>query len=118
MKMILLLHLEDDEALVSRLLKDHGVVAWSRLPLEGHGSGAAGWYGEAAPYRSRMAFTVVPEDRATHLREAVKSLEGLADPEHPVHALQMQVERCVDSGFTEDAGAHDDIPETRPHNTE
>jgi len=93
MKMILLLHLEDDEALVSRLLETHGVVAWSRLPIEGHGSGVPGWYGETAPYRSRMAFTVVPDDRAAALMQAVKALTGLADPKHPVHALQMQVER-------------------------
>lgn len=107
MKMILLLHLEEDDELVSRLLQKHGVVAWSRLPLEGHGAGLAGWYGETAPYRSRMAFTVAPADRAAELMEAVKSLTGLADPKHPVHALQMEIERCVDSGFSEDAGAHD-----------
>lgn len=108
MKMILLLHLEDDEARVSALLRDHGVMAWSRLPLEGHGAGAAGWYGEAAPYRSRMAFTVVPAERASALLDAVKSLDGLADPQHPVHALQLDVERCVDSGVAEDGGAHTD----------
>ncbi len=106
MKMILLLYLEDDDQLVTRLLERHGVVAWSRLPLEGHGAGLAGWYGEAAPYRSRMAFTVVPEARAAELMDAVKSATGLADPRHPVHALQMPVERCVDSGFSDDAGAH------------
>jgi hypothetical protein len=111
MKMILLLHLEDDDALVTRLLSEHGVMAWSRVPLEGHGSGATGWYGETAPYRSRMVFTVVPDERATDLMEAVKALTGLADSEHPVHALQMQVERCVDSGFTEDTGAHERAPE-------
>lgn len=97
MKMILLLHLEEDEDLVSRLLREHGVMAWSRLPLEGHGGGVAGWYGEAAPYRSRMAFTVVPADRADALMGAVGGLQGLADAAHPVHALQMPVERWADS---------------------
>lgn len=106
MKMILLLYLEDDDALVTRLLEAHHVMAWSRLPLEGRGAGVAGWYGETAPYRSRMAFTVVTEDRAAELMEAVRNATGLSDPRHPVHALQMPVERCVDSGFPDDAGAH------------
>ena len=39
MKVVVLLHLEDDEAAVAKLLKDHQVLAWSRLELEGHGAG-------------------------------------------------------------------------------
>lgn len=98
MKLIVLLYLEDDDPVVARLLADHGVLAWSRLALEGHGAGLAGWYGSVAPYRSRMAFTVVPADRADDLLEAVAEMDGLADRRHPVHALQLEVERSVDSG--------------------
>jgi hypothetical protein len=98
LKLILLLYLEDDDARVARLLREHGVMAWSRLPLEGHGPGLAGWYGETSPFRSRMAFTVVQADRAHELMQAVRTLDGLADPGHPVHALQFDVERAVESG--------------------
>ncbi|MEQ9569655.1 MAG: hypothetical protein RLN75_05650 [Longimicrobiales bacterium] len=98
MKLIVLLYLEDDDPVVARLLADHGVLAWSRLTLEGHGAGLAGWYGSVAPYRSRMAFTVVPADRADDVLEAVAEMDGLADPRHPVHALQLEIERSVDSG--------------------
>lgn len=98
MKLIILLYLEDDDPCVSRFLKENGVVAYSRLPLEGHGAGMAGWYGDTAPYRSRMAFTIVPEDRAQALMDAVKSCETNADPRHPIHAIQLAVEATADSG--------------------
>lgn len=98
MKLIVFLYLEDDDPRVARLLTDHGVLAWSRLTLEGHGAGLAGWYGSVAPFRSRMAFTVVPAERADDLLAAVGEMDGLADPRHPVHALQLEIERSVDSG--------------------
>ena len=99
MKLILLLYLEDDEAVVDRLLEAHRVAAFSRLPLEGHGSGTpTGWYGEVAPFRSRMVFTLVPEEGAADLLEAVRAADGLQDPDHPVRAVQVGVEALVHSG--------------------
>jgi hypothetical protein len=99
MKLLLLVYLEDDDAVVADLLERHGVAAWSRLPLEGHGAGIAGWYRTVAPYRSRMAFSVVPAGRAADVLEAVTALEGLADPRHPVHAFQLDVERTAATDF-------------------
>lgn len=99
MKLIMLLYLEDDEACVARMLKDNGVVAYSRLPLEGHGAGLAGWYGSTAPFASRMVFTFVPGERAGALMEAVRECGGeLSDPRHPIHAVQLAVEAVADSG--------------------
>jgi len=99
MKLIMLLYLEDDEACVARMLKEHGVVAYSRLPLEGHGAGMAGWYGSTAPFASRMVFTMVPEPRARALLDAVADCgDQLADPRHPIHAIQLAVEATADSG--------------------
>ena len=95
MKFIVLLYLEEDDRCVERLLAEHGVVAYSRLPVEGHGEGGPGWYGSAAPYASRMAFTVVPEARATEILSAVESCSGLADPNHPIHAIQLGVESAT-----------------------
>ena len=98
MKLIILLYLEDDSDAVQALLETHGVMAYSELPLEGHGSGAPiGWYGEIPPYHSRMAFTLVPEDRANALLEAVTSSARGVDRRHPIHALQLGVERVVQS---------------------
>jgi len=98
MKLIILLYLEDDDRCVASLMKDHGVLAYSRLPLEGHGSGLAGWYGATAPYASRMAFAIVPEGQAAELMSAVQGCNGVADPRHPIHAIQLSVEATADSG--------------------
>ena len=102
MKMILLLYLEDDAPCVRSLLADHDVLAYSELPLEGHAGGRpTGWYGEVPPYRSRMAFTLVPEARAHELLDAVRACSGCQSAGHPIHALQLGVERVARSGGPE-----------------
>jgi hypothetical protein len=101
MKMILLMYLEDDEPAVDRILERHDVTAFSRVNLEGHGSGQpVGWYGEVAPYRSRMVFTLVPEERAAALLDAVGRCTDCLHPKHPIHAVMLHVEKAVDSGAT------------------
>lgn len=101
MKLIVLLYLEDDEKCVARLLEDHGVLSHSRLNLEGFGKGMAGWYGDTAPFRSRMAFSLVPEDRSADLLTAVRSCRGTGGSKHPIHAIQLGVEAVADSGGTD-----------------
>ncbi len=83
MKLLILLYLEDDEAVVNRLLEEKGINAFSRLPVEGHGAGiATGWYGQIAPYRSRLIFSIVPADDARAVLEAAKGPE-VADNRGP-----------------------------------
>lgn len=100
MKIVALMYLEEDDAAVEQLLQDHGVMAYSRLPLEGHGSGMRGWYGEIAPYRSLMTFALLDEEKAAELLDAVAACTGCKDPRHPIHAMQLHVERAVDSGVS------------------
>ena len=97
MKIVALMYLEEDDPTAAKLLSEHGVVAYSRMPLEGHGTGVKGWYGDVAPYRSKMAFALLPADRAEQLMNAVEKCTGCLDPRHPIHAIQMDVERTVDS---------------------
>jgi hypothetical protein len=109
MKMILLLYLEDDAEAVRELLEDHSVLAYSELPLEGRGgAGSApgsfsGWYGEVAPYRSRMAFTLVSDGQADALMEAVRRCRACTDRRHPVHGVQLHVEAATRAGEGADA---------------
>jgi len=99
-KIVWLMYLEDDDDVARRLLHEAGIGAYSVLPLEGHGSGAAGWLGEVPAYRSRMAFAVVPPDAADRLMEAVAACGGCADPSHPIHAMQVDVEKSIESPAT------------------
>ncbi len=93
MKLIVLLYLEDDEACVNDLLGRHDVAVFSRTSVEGIGPGAPGWYGTAAPYRSRMVIALVEPDLAREILEAVERGTGLQDSRHPIHGLQLDVER-------------------------
>jgi hypothetical protein len=45
-----------------------------------------------------MAFALLPADKAGELMEAVEKCDGCLDPLHPIHAMQVDVERTVDSG--------------------
>jgi hypothetical protein len=92
-KLIVLLYLEDDDACVTGLLTAHEVPVFSRTSVEGIGPGAPGWYGTAAPYRSRMVLALVETDLAQEILEAVEEGTGLQDSRHPIHALQLDVER-------------------------
>lgn len=93
--MVLLMYLEDDDAVVEKLMEDVGLTAYSRFPLEGHGSGTGGWYGNVPAYRSRMVFALVTPEEADRLLDAVDRCTGCADPAHPIHAMQIGVERAV-----------------------
>lgn len=100
MKLVFLMYLDDDDAGVVKLLADLDVNTYSRLPLEGHGVGVGGWYGDVPAYRSRMIFTLLPEIRAQRLMDAVSGCTGCEDPGHPVHAIQVDVEKVVNSGLS------------------
>jgi hypothetical protein len=95
--MVLLMYLEDDDPVVEKLMQDSGLAAYSRLPLEGHGSGAGGWYGDVAAYRSGMIFALVTSQEADRLLQAVDHCTGCADPAHPIHAIQLDIEKSVTS---------------------
>lgn len=117
-KMILLMYLEEDEPAVDRLLETHDVTAFSRVSLEGHGKGhPVGWYGEVAPYRSRMIFTLVPGARAAELMDAVGRCTGCVDPDHPVHAVVLGVEEAVTSGAARGEETPSERETTQTHHT-
>lgn len=98
MKLVMLMYLEEDDGCVERLLGEAEVPVYSRLPLEGVGDGAAGWYGSVPVYRSRMAMAVVEEETAGRILAAVEECRGVADRRHPIRALQMDVETLTACG--------------------
>ena len=98
MKLVILMYLSDDDESVQGMLRREGIDSYSRIPLEGHGSGAAGWYGLVAPYSSAMIVSMLPDDRADSLVRTIAACDECEDPEHPVHAIVIDIERAVVSG--------------------
>lgn len=92
MKMVMLMYLAEDQRCVDRLLEEQAVAMHSRLPIEGHGPGATGWYGEVAPYDSRLVMAIVEDAAAGRVLSAVRECRGVVDPEHPIRAVQVDVE--------------------------
>ncbi len=99
MKLVFLVYLEGDHRAVEKLLDEAGISGYSQLPLEGHGPGAHGWYGDIPAYESRMIFALVPEVLAERLMETVSKCTGCQDPKHPIHAALVDVEKVVTSGL-------------------
>ena len=97
MKLVILMFLRDDEACVERLLADSGVPVYSRMEMEGVSTAArtaaASWSGENIPYSSEMIVAVVPDGVAETLLRSVAECRGVQDPQHPIRALQLPVER-------------------------
>ena len=103
MRMLLLTYLEGDEACVERLLREMNVEMYSQISLEGHGKGStAGWYGETAPYRSRMVFSFMSEEQASRVLEGVRACTGVEDPRHPIRAFELDVARSAACGCVEE----------------
>jgi hypothetical protein len=90
------MYLETDEKCVERLIADQEIAVFTRLPVEGVAAGAAsGWYGTSAPYRSSMIMTFLDEGAAGRLLAAVNACREVEDPQHPIHAMQLDVERTA-----------------------
>lgn len=99
MKLVVLMFLEDDTVNVEKLLEEHRLIAYSEVPIEGHGLGTAGWYGKVPPYASRMLLVFLDADKAEELLAAVSACTRCKDPNHPIHAWQVDVERAAASGL-------------------
>jgi hypothetical protein len=96
--LVVLMFLEDDSKLVEQLLSDQGVTVYSELPVQGHGGGSAGWYGNVVPFESRMLISFLPYDEAERLMAAVKACTTTRDPKRPIHGWRLPVAATVRSG--------------------
>ncbi len=103
MKMILLTYLEGDEECVERLLRKLKVAVYSEMSMEGRSAGpAVGWYGETAPFRSRLIFAFVSKEQSDQVMAAVRSCTGVEDPRHPIRAFELDVARTAACGCEEE----------------
>jgi hypothetical protein len=97
MKLVVLMYLEEDAPNVQKLMAAHEVTAYSELPVTGRGAGTTGWYGTVAPFKSRMLIAFVPAAKADELTTAISACTGCMDPNRPIRAWQMEVEKSVTS---------------------
>ncbi len=96
MKLAILMYLKGDEKCVDNLLKQIDIQSFSRLPVEGHRPGpAGGWYGETAPYQSELLMSILQEDQAARLTQAVATCTGVEDPQHPIRVATLDVDQFV-----------------------
>lgn len=97
MKLVLLLYLEGDGPAVAKLLSDQEITEYSRLPIEGHGQGkAGGWFGDVAAHKSKMIFSIVSDEQADSLLQAVQNV-AVQDSAHPIHMAKLNLEDWVHS---------------------
>lgn len=92
MKMVMLMHLQEDEDCVDGLVERAGVKVFSRLSVQGRGEGTPGWLGRVPAYASQITMAVVDDERAAELMDSVRTAEGCQDARHPVRAVQLPVE--------------------------
>ncbi|TVP75308.1 MAG: hypothetical protein EA352_08570 [Gemmatimonadales bacterium] len=98
MKLVVMMYLEEDTEAVHKLLAREGVEVFSEAAVRGHGRGAAGWYGDVAPYPSGMLMAFLPAEPAEALMEAIRGCEGCQDSDHPIRGWMMDVEKSAASG--------------------
>lgn len=97
MRIVMLMYLEEDAGRVADLLRSREIVAFTRLEAEGWtASLPSPWSGATTPFRSELLLTLVPEDRAAELMQAVADC-ACANVRHPVHGVELAVARTETS---------------------
>jgi len=101
MKLVAIMSLDTCRPDIHALLRDREVEVFSELDIEGyHQSPTAGaspaWFGGGAPATdSTLTWAFLEEPQAEVLLEAVADFNEDNDPERPVRAFALNVERSV-----------------------
>ena len=101
MKLVAIMSLDAYRDDIHDLLRDREIEVFSELDIEGyHQSSAAGtapaWFGGGAPPTdSTLTWAFLDDTQAGHLLDAIADFNERGDPERPVRAFQMSVDRAV-----------------------
>lgn len=101
MKLLLILCLDDLATDLKALLKHHGVTAYTQLPSAGHRLAPAavntlGWFGHNTYTAASLLTLVFTDDTiATDVLNGIEAYNQTRDGQHPLHALQLPIERTV-----------------------
>ena len=102
MKLVAVMSIDTYRDALLRLYRDHAIRVFSEIDIRGHyhepASTAAdiGWFGRTShPAYSMLTWAFVDDDEAGAFMEAIATFNTTHDPDHPVRAFQMDVERAV-----------------------
>lgn len=102
MKLVAVMSIDTYRDDLMRLYREHAIQVFSEIDIRGHyheGESSAsdiGWFGRSNhPAYSMLTWAFVSEDEAHAFMEAIATFNTTHDPDHPVRAFQMDVERAV-----------------------
>ncbi|MFQ5769714.1 MAG: hypothetical protein ACE5HX_04205 [bacterium] len=101
MKLIILMSLNQNKNQVRKLFEKHRVQIYSEIEIKGHTLETIRRYGwwvfekDGIAIYSTLFFAVVPKEKADEVMENITCLAGECDPDHPIRAFQIDVERMV-----------------------
>jgi len=102
MKLIAIMSLDAYAEALHDIYRDHRIKVFSELDIRGYHheqpvSGVDfGWFGRSAsPAYSTLTFAFLEAEQATALLDAIAEYNEDHDPDHPIRAFLMPVERSV-----------------------
>lgn len=100
MKLLAIMSLLEDRALVRDLLEDRGVSIYSETDIRGHSNesiASYGWFATSTnetQYAS-LSFAIVPDEAASEVFAAIAARQQQEPSHHPIRAFIVPVEQMV-----------------------
>jgi hypothetical protein len=100
-KLLMIMSVSEQTDQIQDLLVRHGVPAFSQLDMKGVKTGLPvnerdNWFAhDRFASLSNLLLTVVNDDQAAELMNAIQQYPAGQSPANPIHAFQLDVERVV-----------------------
>lgn len=104
MKLVIILSIEEYREKLHKIYRDHGVRIFSEMDIRGYplspkdGSAPFGWFTDSDPaVYSTAGFAFMGAAQAEELMDALADYTCEGEPDHPIHAFMLPVDRAVQS---------------------
>lgn len=102
MKFVIILSIEECHEQLRSIYRRHGVRIFSEVDIRGYplspkdGTAPFGWFSDSDPaVYSTAGFAFLEASKAQELMEALANYSCEGEPDHPIHAFMMPVDRAV-----------------------